>query len=235
MSLANPLTFCSQSTMANEKNPSAALYERIEQLFGARCASLVVKRNSVICVQGAKLSCLYLIRKGKILLSRVSADGRETVISILGPGEFFGESSLLSGTAITYTATATRRSELMRFPEAKFKILLEDPQSCRMLLSTVTQRCDDAWAQMEILGCTYVRQKVRSGLIWLSGRMGVNTRQGVRIDLNQTQMARMVGCARETLSREMSELRRLNAIDVRPGNGRKELFVVNHEELSQPI
>ena len=71
-------------------------------------------------------------------------------------------------------------------------------------------------------------------LLWLSGRIGVETQEGVRIDLNQTQLARMVGCARETLSREVSELRRLRAIDVRHSNGRKSLFVVNPEGLGLP-
>jgi len=84
---------------------------------------------------------------------------------------------------------------------------------------------------MELLGCSHVRDKVRSGLAWLSGRFGVETQEGVRIDLNQTQLARMVGCARETLSREVSALRRLRAIQVRHTKGRKSFFVVKPEEL----
>jgi len=85
---------------------------------------------------------------------------------------------------------------------------------------------------MELLGCTHARDKVRSGLMWLSGKIGVETREGVRIDLNQTQLARFVGCARETLSREVSELRRQRTIEVRQSNGRKSFFVVRPEQLS---
>ena len=79
----------------------------------------------------------------------MSLDGRETLISILGPGEFFGESSLLSGTEVTFSAGATKRSELLQLPERKFKLLLEDPQACRMLLEIMARRCNDAWAQMD--------------------------------------------------------------------------------------
>jgi CRP-like cAMP-binding protein len=86
---------------------------------------------------------------------------------------------------------------------------------------------------MEVLGCTHVKDKVRSGLLWLSGRIGVETHEGVRIDVSQTQLARMVGCARETLSREVSELRRQRAVDVRQSNGRKSLFVIDPEGLNQ--
>jgi CRP/FNR family transcriptional regulator len=215
-----------------EQDPGAVLFESMEERFGSTCTQLKARRNTMICAQGAKLSCLYLIKQGEVFLTRLSPDGRETLISMLGPGEFFGESALLSGTAVMFSASATRQSTLLQLPARKFKLMLEDPQACRTLLEAIARRCDDAWTQMEVLGCTHVRDKVRSGLLWLSGRIGVETREGVRIDLNQTQMARMVGCARETLSREMSELRRLRTVDFRHSNGRKSLFVVDPEGLS---
>ena len=218
-----------------EQHPASTLFKCMERRFGSTCTQLRAKRNTVICNQGARLSFLYLIKQGEILLTRLSADGRETLISILGPGEFFGEGALLSGTPVSFNASATRPSLLLQLPDRKFKRMLdEEPQTCRALLEAIAQRCDDAWIQMEVLGCTHVRDKVRAGLLWLSGRIGVETCEGVRIDLNQTQLARMVGCARETVSREVSELRRRRTIDVRQSNGRKSLFVVNPEELGQP-
>jgi CRP/FNR family transcriptional regulator, cyclic AMP receptor protein len=233
MNIPTPIPFPLPSLGTFEQHPQSVLFDYMEQRFGDTCSELKIKRNALICNQGAKLSCLYLIKEGEVLLTRVSPDGRETLISILGPGEFFGEGSLLSGTPITFSASATRLSTLLQLPERKFKLLLEDPQVCHSLLQSISRRCDDAWTQMEVLGCTHVRDKVRSGLLWLSDRIGVETRDGVRIDMNQTQLARMVGCARETLSREVSELRRIRAIDVRNSNGRKSLFVVNPDELSQ--
>lgn len=235
MNLATPLVFYMDPPEPIEQNPAAALFEDMEQRFGSTCAQLSAKRNAILCNQGAKVSCLYLIKQGEILLTRLSSDGRETLISILGPGEFFGESSMLSGTAVTFSARATKRSKLLLLPERNFKLLLEDPWACRILLETVARRCDDAWTQMELLGCAHVRDKVRSGLIWLSRRIGVETQDGVRIDLNQTQLARMVGCAREALNREVSELRRLHAITVLRSKGRKSSFLVNPRELGEPF
>jgi CRP/FNR family transcriptional regulator, cyclic AMP receptor protein len=231
MNMPTPLPFLGQHPSVNlsERNPAAALFECMEEQFGPTCAQLKVKRNSVLFNQDTKLSCLYLIKSGEILLTRISSDGRETLISILGPGEFFGEGALLSGTAVTFSAHATKQAVLMQLPERKFKLLLEDPTVCRKLLEAIARRCDDAWTQMEVLGCTHVKDKVRSGLLWLSDRFGVETCEGVRIDLNQTQLARMVGCARETLSREVSVLRKLRAVDVRQNNGRKSLYVKSWE------
>jgi CRP-like cAMP-binding protein len=232
MNIATHLPYNLLPPVETAQEPAAPLFDYMEQTFGDACQQLKVKRNAVICTQGSKLSCLYMIKQGEILLNRLSSDGRETLISILGPGEFFGEGALLSGTAVTFSASATKQSVLLQLPERKFKLLLEEPQVCRTLLEATARRCDDAWIQMEVLGCTHVRDKVRSCLLWLSGKIGVETGEGVRIDLNQTQLARMVGCARETLSREMSELRRLRTVDVRQSNGRKSLFVVDPAGLN---
>jgi len=231
MNLTTPLALCMRPSEQVDQTPAAALFEDIENRFSDNFTQLSVKRNTIICGQGTKPTSLFLIKQGEVWLTRLSSDGRETLLSILGPGEFFGESSLLGGTTVTFSARATKRSSLLLLPERKFKLLLEDPWACRTLLETIARRCDDAWTQMELLGCTHVRDKVRSGLIWLSGRFGVETQHGVRIDLNQTQLARMVGCARETLSREVSELRRLQTIQVRQSNGRKSFFVMKPEDL----
>jgi CRP/FNR family cyclic AMP-dependent transcriptional regulator len=216
-------------------NPAAQLFEFIERRFGKSCFRIRAKRNSFICCQGTKPNSLYLVREGEILLTRINPDGRETLLSVLGPGDFFGESALLSGTEITFNAMATKRSVVSLLPERMFRSLLEDPSVCRWLLETVAQRCDDAWTQMEVIGCAHVRDKVRSGLLWFSGRFGVKTKNGVRIDLNQTRLARMVGCARETLSRELQRLKSVNAIDVRYTDGGKAFYVVDPEELSGPV
>jgi CRP/FNR family transcriptional regulator, cyclic AMP receptor protein len=216
-----------------ERNATALLFGYMEQLFSATCMRLKVSRNSLIFFQGSKLSHVYLIKKGEILLTRASADGSEVLLSVLGPGEFFGESALLSGSPITFSATATRRSELLMLPDRKFRLLLEDPRTCIMLLETIVRRCDDAWIQLEVLGCNHVKDKVRAGLLWLSHRIGVSTREGVRIDLNLTQLARMVGCARESLSREVRELKRQRAVHVRNSNGRRSFYVVNPDSLAQ--
>ena len=230
MNPAPPLPFNTWSPKLIE-NPAAILLDCLGQHFGKTCTQLQVKRNAIICNQGTKLSFFYLIEQGEIFLTRLSPDGRETLISILGPGDFFGENSLLSGTELSFSAVATRRSVLLQLPDKKFKQMLEEPRVCRVFLEAIARRCNDAWTQMEFLGCAHVHDKVRSALLYLSGRIGVETHEGVRIDLSQTQLARMVGCARETLSREVSELRRLRAVDVRHINGRKSLFVFDPEEL----
>jgi CRP/FNR family cyclic AMP-dependent transcriptional regulator len=231
MNIPTPLPTKAACAELMHHNPTSTLFEFMEQKFGDVCTPLKAKRNTLLFNQGARLTCLFMIQEGEILLTRLSPDGRETLISILGPGEFFGESALLNGSIAIFSARATKQSALLQLPEKIFKSLIEDPQMCRMFLERVARRCDAAWTQMEVLGCAHVRDKVRSGLLWLSSSVGVETHHGVRIDMNLTQMARMVGCARETLSREVSELKKMRKVAMRPANGRMAFFVMNPKGL----
>jgi CRP-like cAMP-binding protein len=86
-----------------------------------------------------------------------------------------------------------------------------------------------------VLGCAHVRDKIRLGLIWLSEKIGVKTQEGIRIDLNQAQLARMVGCSRETINREVGALRRRHAVNVRPGNGQRAFFIVKPKQLDSVV
>jgi CRP-like cAMP-binding protein len=79
MSLVNPPVFYSPPLNLIEQNPITDFFERMVQDFGNSCARLIVKRNTIICTQGTKLSCFYLIKKGEVLLNRLSPDGRATV------------------------------------------------------------------------------------------------------------------------------------------------------------
>lgn len=222
----------SRSTYPVIKSPSAALFDYVNRRFGRSCFKINVKRNSSICCQGMHISSLYMVHEGEILLSRVTSDGRDTLLSILGPGDFFGESALINGSAVAFSATTSKRAVVSQLPERMFKTLLEDSSMYRYVLESIAQRCDDAWTQMEVIGCAHVRDKVRSGLAWLAGRIGVKTDKGIRIDMNQARMACMIGCARETLNREISRLKKTGAVDTCYDDGRKSFYIVDMEKLS---
>jgi CRP-like cAMP-binding protein len=186
----------------------------------------------VVCRQGGSVDCVYFVRRGSISLTRLAADGRESLLSVVVPGEFFGETALLSGSASTFNAVALERTTLLELSRAKFIRLLERPDVCRRFLAAMARRCDDAWMQMEAMSCARVEDKVRSVLLWLGSQSKPFSPRGVRIPHNQTQLACMVGCARETLARSLAVLRKTGVVDVRSEGGRKVLYIVDTEALS---
>src|SRR3974377_1789292 len=55
------------------------------------------EKGNCIFNQGEKVVSLYILRKGAVLITRLSADCRETILGILGPGDYFGDLPLLNG------------------------------------------------------------------------------------------------------------------------------------------
>jgi CRP/FNR family cyclic AMP-dependent transcriptional regulator len=204
--------------------------------FADRLASLClgvksIKRDELICSQGEKLACLYLVKQGEVLLTRLSPDGREAVLAVLGPGEFFGETALLNGMTATFNAYSLQQTTLLMLSHQRFRLLLDNPSTCRLLLEALAHRCDDAWSQIEAMGCTRAEDKVRAVLSWLTRRIGVKTSDGVRIALNQSQLAQMIGSTRETLNRQLSALRKIGILVVKGPKRREVLYVLKPEAL----
>ena len=71
-----------------------------------------LERGDVLFYEGDRGDTLYVIAEGKIKLGRTSADGRENLVAILGPGEMFGELSLFDPGPRTMTATAVAETQL---------------------------------------------------------------------------------------------------------------------------
>ena len=212
--------------------PDRFLADALTDQLGSPC--LPVKsheRGDIICSQGGQLDGLYVVKQGEVLLTRLSGDGRETLLCLLGPGEFFGEASLINGLAANFNAYALRRTTLLLITRQRFRHLALDPRVSMKIMEVLVRRCDDAWMQIEAMGCTHVESKVRAVLHWLARRIGVTTADGIRIDLNQSQLAQMIGCARESLNRQLSSLKRRGLLEIRGRRRHEALFVLRPEEL----
>jgi CRP-like cAMP-binding protein len=72
-----------------------------------------ISKGSVLFAEGAEGDHLYVIVEGKLKLGTSSGDGRENLLSILGPGEMFGELSLFDPGPRTSTATAVTDAKLL--------------------------------------------------------------------------------------------------------------------------
>jgi len=191
----------------------------------------VCEKGEWICIQGNREESLYVVREGKVILSRLSADGTETVLGVLGTGEHFGDVSLLTGGTAHFNALAVKRTELLVIRKPDYRELLENPEACKFLMTGLATRCHDAWAQIEALGSTQVRDKVRVLLSWLVARVGIRTRDGVVVNLNQTQLAQMIGTTRETLNRALKNLKNEGVLIVDRRRGKRDGLIILAPEL----
>ena len=85
--------------------------------------------GAVVFAQGAQANTVFYVQEGGVKLSVLSSSGKEAVVAMLGPGDFFGEGSLAGQPLRMGTATAVMRTALLRIPNRDMvRMLHEHPE-----------------------------------------------------------------------------------------------------------
>jgi CRP/FNR family cyclic AMP-dependent transcriptional regulator len=151
---------------------------------------------------------LYVVLEGKIKLTRSAVDGRENLLSVIGPGEMFGELSLFDPRPRTQTATALTDSRLAAIDHQALRDLLTNrPDVALHLLRALAQRLRRTNDVMTDLVFTDVPGRVAKALLDLGDRFGAQRPEGVLVhhDLTQEELAQLVGASRETVNKALAD------------------------------
>ncbi|MFC8598986.1 MULTISPECIES: Crp/Fnr family transcriptional regulator [unclassified Isoptericola] len=165
-------------------------------------------RGDVLFREGEPGDRLYVIAQGKIKLGRRSSDGRENLLSILGPGEMFGELSLFDPGP--RTATASSVSDALVY-ELRHQALVQwisaHPSVATTLLGALARRLRRTNETLADLVFSDVPGRVAKALLDLSARFGEPNDDGIRVahDLTQEELAQLVGASRETVNKALAD------------------------------
>ena len=146
----------------------------------------------------------FVIGGGSVKITRLSDDGREVILAMLGESDFFGEMSLLDGAGRSANVVALEASEVLTLARNDFlEILQEYPKISISLLEELTQRIRKSDQQIESLSLSDVEQRIGITLIRLAEELGTIKRGSVKIKNlpYQQDIANMAGTSRETVSR----------------------------------
>jgi len=101
----------------------------------------VYQKSDVIFEEKSPGSEMYIIRSGKVKVATTTPRG-ETVLAILGPGEFFGEMALVDAAPRSGTATAEEdNTQLVVLDQEKFLYLIQQqPAFALTIMHTLCQR-----------------------------------------------------------------------------------------------
>ena len=174
----------------------------------ANMVSVKIAKGSVLFAEGDEGDQLYVIAEGKLKLGTSSGDGRENLLSILGPGEMFGELSLFDPNPRTSTATAVTDAKLLGLGQEKLlPWLVENPMVSLQLLASLAQRLRRTNEAVGDLVFSDVPGRVAKALIDLGERFGKQTDEGLYVhhDLTQEELAQLVGASRETVNKALAD------------------------------
>jgi CRP/FNR family transcriptional regulator, cyclic AMP receptor protein len=167
-----------------------------------------IGRGDVLFHEGDSGDRLYVVTDGKIKLGRTSADGRENLLAILGPGQMFGELSLFDPGPRSATATAVTPCTLMSLGHDELLRWLEDqPSVARALLHQLAARLRKTSDVVADLVFSDVPGRVAKALLDLSRRFGRTADDGIHVhhDLTQEELAQLVGASRETVNKALAD------------------------------
>lgn len=170
--------------------------------------SVKINKGAILFKEGDSGEHVYVIVEGKLKLGTSSGDGRENLLSILGPGEMFGELSLFDPGPRTSTATAVTDARLLSLSHAKLiPWLRENPDVSLQLLARLAQRLRRTNEAVGDLVFSDVPGRVAKALIDLGGRFGKQTPEGlfVQHELTQEELAQLVGASRETVNKALAD------------------------------
>lgn len=178
-----------------------------------RIASKMVSRDyekgQMILLEESTGETFFIITSGTVKVTRLSDDGREVILALLGESDFFGEMSLLDGEGRSANIVANEDAEVMTLSRRDFLECLETyPKIAIALLEELAVRIRKSDQQIESLSLSDSEQRIGITLIRLAEERGTIKRGDVTVQNlpYQQDIANMAGTSRETVSRTLKLL-----------------------------
>jgi CRP/FNR family cyclic AMP-dependent transcriptional regulator len=171
-------------------------------------------RGSVIITAGDPTESLYIVLSGRLKVMMSDADGKEVILSLLGPGEFFGEMGLIDDAPRSATVVAIEPCELLTITRRDFKkCLAENFEMAMAVMRGLVRRLREADRKIGSLALLDVYGRVARLLLDMAET--VDGQKMVTKRLPKQDIAKMIGASREMVSRVMKDLQLGGYIEMR--------------------
>ncbi len=164
-----------------------------------------VPKGQVVLTEGEVGDSLYTIAAGRVKVFIGDEDGREIILKILGPGDFFGEMSLIDSQPRSASVSTLEASTFRVLSHADFEMCLERaPRIGSTVMQALAKRLRDADRKISTLALMDVYGRVANTLLELA--INSNGKLIVGEKLSQQDIANMVGASREMVNRILKDL-----------------------------
>jgi CRP/FNR family transcriptional regulator len=184
------------------------------------------QKGDTIYSEGQSGGRLYVLHKGSVKISRLSADGKEQVLRVVGPGDFMGELSLLSGLPAADSAVALRESTMCVIEGEKLKELMKKyPAISLKVMEELSRRLQKAENLIESLNSATVEKRLAQALLTLS-----EGKKQILLPMTKGDWASSLGMSGETLSRKLTAFQEQGLIIL---DGQRKITILNREGLEE--
>ncbi|MFN0162401.1 MAG: Crp/Fnr family transcriptional regulator [Burkholderiales bacterium] len=199
---------------------SVPLFAVLDEIQLKALAAAMVRRsapkNRTILKAGDPTDSLYIIIAGRTKVQMSDHEGKEVILSVLGPGDFFGEMGLIDGAPRAATVVTIEPSEFVYLAKDQFNALLKNNYDMALVIMRgLVKRLREADRKIESLALLDVYGRVARVLLEFSEES--EGRRIVKSKLPRQDIAKMIGASREMVSRVMKGLEVEGYIEVQPG------------------
>jgi CRP/FNR family cyclic AMP-dependent transcriptional regulator len=175
---------------------------------------------------------LYIILTGKVKIGRRTPDGRENLLTVMGPADVFGELAVFDPGPRTSTATTvTKVSAIAMDRQALRAWIAASPAIAEQLLQVLARRLQQTNDHVADLVFTDVPGRVAKQLLVLAHRFGTREPGGLWVvqDLRQEEIAQLIGASREAVNKALADFAARGWIQI----GVKHVLICDAERLGR--
>lgn len=159
---------------------------------------------------------IFHIKSGKIKIFRTNDEGRELIVALIGSGEYFGYLTVLQGKNYPESAVAMADTELSLIPKEDFyPLVYNDRDVAGHFLKLLAGDLLNTEEQLIDLAYNSVRKRVADALIRLKKRYDKDENEKFTIAILRDDLANMVGTAKETVIRMLSDFKEEKLIEMK--------------------
>jgi len=172
-----------------------------------------VNKGEILFSEGDEGKGFFVIAAGRLKVFKVSPEGKEQILHILGPGQPFGEVSVFAGQRYPANAQALENARVLFLPRAAIvNLIAANPSLALNMLAVMSKKLRQFAVQIENLSLKEMPARLSSYLIYLAEEQGVD--EVITLKISKGQLASILGTIPETLSRIFARLSGQNLIRV---------------------
>jgi len=185
--------------------------------------------GKTILRQSTPGDAMYIVAEGRVKVVLIGADGREVILSVLGPGAIFGEMSLLDDEPRSAHVVAMTPCRIITLYRGAFRERLRtSPELSLAMLAAMSSRLRRADERIRALSLLDVNGRVAHLLLQQSTDAGGDT---FPRRLTHQNMAELIGASRETVSRTLRHLTDRSVIEI----GRRTITILDRPALEAAV
>lgn len=195
----------------------------------ARRRSLAL--GEILFRQDEPAEALFLVETGRLKLTQLTAEGREVIVRIVGPGEVFAAMAVLDGKAYPFTAEAVEEGEVLAWPRSLLSELFRlHPELQAGVLAVVGAHARETLDRFRELATESVPQRLARALLRLVPLGDQCCADGIFLEgITQQQLADLAATTLYTVSRVLSHWESEGLVET----GRGKIRIRSRQRLSE--